>query len=429
MYVSRKISYEALEMFYSPASPYVSPKARIYSLKRTITMLLFTAVVCFVLFTFSCLYLYFAKPLNPTTSYCGAPRYISNSTYARSLLANSSLDSRAIPNQRLVLAFGIDNAFTTVDANFHKYFVSKVKGLLRTQDEEWRVIAERAANNLTRYTALTPPSGLISLETSIQLLVFRAVLGKFFAHLHQTSSDSDIEYITTTINILWIASKNPNDQEHLEHEKDVFLRKLESVLKCDVAAENPLNIIIPAYETLWRVVLRCFVEIRFRSSPTSRLCCTTLLSKFSSHPTHTSLKARSGDYISVKDIALEALRLYPPTRRMYRYADNNSTAIDIEHVHRDYAIWGHDADQFNPSRIRNMNRQAFIAFGTGKFACPAETLFGPMMISILVGALVAEFDERFALVDFDGNEVDLGDGPLDNGRGAYGFLNLTKVVA
>ena len=29
--------------------------------------------------------------------------------------------------------------------------------------------------------------------------------------------------------------------------------------------ENPLNLILPGYETLWRVVLRCFIEVTARS--------------------------------------------------------------------------------------------------------------------------------------------------------------------
>lgn len=295
------------------------------------------------------------------------------------------------------------------------------------QDKDWRNIGKTAVDSASRIAETFQACGLTPLETSIQLLVFQIVMGKFFPDIQPVPSNIDIEYIAATINDLWVASKCSYDQHLLRNKKTEFLRRLETILDCNIASDNPLNIILPAYETLWRIVLRCYLEIRFRSSYDDRCAWTRLFSKFLSDATQANFEARLDDQVSVKDIVLEALRLYPPTRRIYRFQDSTLIAVDIEHIHRDPSMWGPDANTFNPSRIEDMNRQAFMPFGKGSFACPAENVFGPMMIGILVGALVTEVDYSFKLVDVSGKEVDLGAGPLDNGREAYGGLCLRRI--
>ncbi|TVY87916.1 putative cytochrome P450 [Lachnellula willkommii] len=362
---------------------------------------------------------------------CGAPKYIRDSDQAKDLLANSTLKSRAKPNERLVRAFGINNAFTATVQADHRDFVNYAKQLIRMQEHDWKSLGKTAVDGASRIAGTVQTSGLTSLETSVQLLVFHIVMGKFFPHVQPAPSDTDVEYIATTINDLWVASKCSKNKQLLLDKKNIFLGRLETILDRNNVGKNPLNIILPAYETLWRVVLRCFLEIRFRSSNHDRRAWTKLLSDFLSDPTQANFAARLRDQVSIKDITLEALRLYPPTRRIYRDQGGILIAIDIEYMHRDHEIWGPDADTFNPSRIEDMTsgiedmkRQAFMPFGKGSFACPAENVFGPMMIGILVGALVTEVNNSFKLVDDKGEEIDLGEGPLDNGREAYGGLCL-----
>lgn len=55
--------------------------------------------------------------------------------------------------------------------------------------------------------------------------------------------------------------------------------------------------------------------------------------------------------MSVKHIVDEALRLYPPTRRIYRSLHNGcEIAVDVEFLHRDQKTWGEDAGVFDPKR-------------------------------------------------------------------------------
>lgn len=68
---------------------------------------------------------------------------------------------------------------------------------------------------------------------------------------------------TDAINRLWIQSKNDDIIPSL-HDQTALNSALKKLLPkeypCDSTA-NPLNLIMPAYETLWRVVLLTFVSI------------------------------------------------------------------------------------------------------------------------------------------------------------------------
>ena len=66
---------------------------------------------------------------------------------------------------------------------------------------------------------------------------------------------------------------------------------------------------------MWRVALFCFIEITFRHS--ARIQWTQILADFLTDPTKARFEER-GRGVSVADIVNEALRLYPPTKRVYR---------------------------------------------------------------------------------------------------------------
>lgn len=56
---------------------------------------------------------------------------------------NSAVKSRAIPNERLVLAFGIDNAFTTSDKKRHKEFNVEAKNAIQMTEAQVGTPSER----------------------------------------------------------------------------------------------------------------------------------------------------------------------------------------------------------------------------------------------------------------------------------------------
>lgn len=140
--------------------------------------------------------------------------------------------------------------------------------------------------------------------------------------------------------------------------------------------------------------------------------------------------------LSAEDIVREGLRLYPPSRRLYRAFDwgplrdeehsmdesnddlsasNGSRpeirdmdeavrsphcrilATDLESCLLNVDNWGSQAHRFNPARWCKLTKDQknSMAFGTGLMTfgirpnrCPAEEEYGARMIGVLVGALL-----------------------------------------
>ena len=210
---------------------------------------------------------------------------------------------------------------------------------------------------------------------------------------------------------------------------------------------NPLNWILPGYETIWRVTLRCFVELNMRCHSEEREW-HRVLDAFIAQPTRAQLFATNSADVSAINISKEALRLYPPTRRVYRafrtspQSDPTDAhgpgihAADIETLHRNTILWGPDATLFRPSRwahLTGAQTKFFLPMGHRPFACPArqETFSGPQggeklpfgvsFLALLVGIMSDETQRRswigFGVLPATG-------GPLPSEREALADLFL-----
>jgi len=174
--------------------------------------------------------------------------------------------------------------------------------------------------------------------------------------------------------------------------------------------------------------MRCFIEVMFRSEKAGPAWHRLLLT-FLSNPTRLNFEENTvaGDGIAVSMIVAEALRLYPPTRRIYRQItigfamEPEVVAADIEALHRDSQFWGRDSLRFSPSRWSKISRNscdAYMPFGSRPFVCPAEQQSGPWMIGILVAALVEGFEEGWTWkASLQGDAID--DEPLSLERDSY----------
>lgn len=365
------------------------------------------------------------------------PLLIRDLPQAIAILKTSTLLSRATPNQRLVRAFLISNAFTTTDQVFYKDFLTAAKSLLKTSDESLATISREFHSLAERMSSLLDnrPAYLNSL---IQVFCFRFVLRKFFASAYLELCSCSILHITRLINSLWISSKCScllsSSQISMQYSLYRELGLLFSLPGNDEIG-NSLNILLPAYETLWRVVLRCFLEVSFRPQSDVTSEWENVFAKFLTNPTKKQFSERRGS-CSVQDIVYESLRLYPPTKRIYRQDQGNGAivAIDVEHIQRAEEIWGMDGSDFRPERWSELNsgrstayKEAWMPFGKGTFQCPALKV-APMMIGILVGCLVDTFGRERWILEGKGVEKEvLGGGPLDNGREAFRGLFLRRV--
>ncbi|KAI5786979.1 hypothetical protein DFH27DRAFT_528201 [Peziza echinospora] len=467
-----------------------------------------------------------------TTSTMESHMHQKHSTGPRSNAQLNILRARAIPNQHIGSIFSINNSFTTTDETFHAEFRRLAAQRIKFDKEGWReivhiteeefsatwkyqqVVGSSTGHGCTSITAEHDPA--VSLVNLVQGTVLGLILRIIFPG--QTSNKNDglsehdrrkeIFHAAKYINTLWLASKRRNPGV-IERLRNIYtFRRLRAGLEklipgnvlngIPIKDNNPLSMILPAYETMWRVALLCLVEVNFQRgldtreaedaagirlkqkkeeskyenifdgflrNPTKEefnrvhTICTT-----STTPDHDHSGTRIDQSISCADIINETLRLYPPTKRIYRslppsrsfgkskLGEGGTVAIDVEYLHRSTAIWGDDALLFKPSRWRkiadvdvdsnsnsnpNPSRQglagtidikrAFMPFGAGKSLCPAQAEFGPMVVAVVVGVLAREVDKMgyyCERVNGCSSNSKLGvngedEGPLKNGRTGF----------
>ncbi|KAI9927191.1 hypothetical protein AWENTII_011053 [Aspergillus wentii] len=316
----------------------------------------------------------------------------------------SQFESRARPNHRLRIAFGIDNAFTSTDQPYVKQFVERAKSHANVPSADWidlsQKIGDAAGSWLQDGKLIHSPNPRIKLTSLIQALSLRVVLLTFFGLGSEVLGDGangDLINLAGAINWAWMASKEEHTMPRFED--NVYLQKCLFAILPDQDMHNPkgnpLNFILPGFETMWRVVLRLFLEVQFADNEHR-----DILIHFAETPTKTQFQQLDGNRrVCAEFLVNEALRLYPPTRRIYRAfqlrtdAEPLVVAADVESCHTDAEIWGHDATVFNPerwTRLTSEQRNAFFPFGSAPFVCPAKPVFGPRVIGLLVGVLHGE---------------------------------------
>lgn len=361
-------------------------------------------------------YYFFRKPAVPKRTFF-------DPTHCAEILACTSLDnvsnrikrleSRAFPNQRLVAAFGINNAFTTTDGKYARALRAAAVEKIKMEDSDWKRIAG-FAERLVRESIANARSSYLdtSLDSLVQCIALRLALHVLF-RLHPLELDERlIMKFAEAINNCWVNSKSSarHAAKRLRGAKvtlnDALYKLFPEYGPGSDSRDNPLNYILPAYETLWRIVLLCFIEVSFRQHRQAETVeWRKVLETFLTNPTQAafekSVTTEAGQSVSVSHIVNEGLRLYPPTRRVHRMyhlkgplCKPEILAADIEKMQRDPAIWN-DPLTFKPSRwlkIGEDARSAFMPFGNKPFVCPAQKEFGPRMIGILVAALAVHID-------------------------------------
>ena len=286
----------------------------------------------------------------------------------------------------------------------------------------------------------------VTLDSLVRSVCLKVVLRVLFSEDELELDDTIILTVTESINTLWIQSKGTgtptvSDKTTLQE----ALTKVFPEMRWSNPRENPLNLIMPAYETLWRVVLSGFLQVTFvkGASPAFGMA----LAQFLANPTGKARKETvqdaEGTTVSVDHIVSETLRLYPSVKRVYRQlhmgnkTEPEDVAADIEACQRSEALWGADAQHFNPSRWINASdeaRRLFMAFGVPPFVCPAKVEFGPTMIGILVAVFAdriksEDWDLKLAVGCSDAAQCDLdkalnGEGSLVSDRNTYEGIRI-----
>lgn len=107
-------------------------------------------------------------------------------------------------------------------------------------------------------------------------------------------------------------------------------------------------------------------------------------------------------------VFMESLRLYGPVLNVLRLASEDITLGDLEipkgttiilpivKMHRDKAVWGSDADKFNPMRFENgasraaNHPNALLAFSIGPRACIGQN-FAMMEAKTVLAMILQRF--------------------------------------
>ena len=372
------------------------------------------------------LYLYVSaflkKRISAHTAHHRLVQEIKDVLHPRSVSVVVLLKERAEANQRLVRAFHISNTFVSSDPDVHKTFVAQAQHLIKTAQcygwAHFQAIAIDAvqwqlSQNHDDHHLFSPQSNSFKFDSFVQNVTLIVVLVGILQvdKPIQSFSYKDVTLVASRITTLWASSKKSDPiPPALLEELTTHLRRL---VVDEAQSPNPLDFVIPTWETLWRVVATTIAhsysdkEIR------------KAFKEFNTCPSDHSF--RGGDQaseadvsVSVKAVVSEAMRLHPPSKHIGRSKSpmwwprflgkwiqpgivTVKRTADVEKLLRCNMIWGPDADEFKPSRhsphlIRPDQIQALkFGFGYGPLRCIA-TSWAPTAAGVISGAILDELD-------------------------------------
>lgn len=161
----------------------------------------------------------------------------------------------------------------------------------------------------------------LPLALVVQSLCLKLALQVLFGVSVQGTGEVHISTLSAEINRIWVASKTEDSPSfESEHKLRNALSAIFPDWNIEDPAANPLNFIIPAYETLWRIVLRIFLDITFFANHRClkwQEIMVEYLKNLTKEQMYRQAHTPEGS-VSAEFLVLEGLRLYPPTRRIYR---------------------------------------------------------------------------------------------------------------
>ncbi|KAF7353858.1 hypothetical protein MVEN_01071500 [Mycena venus] len=318
------------------------------------------------------------------------------------------LRSRASPNARLIRAFSLSNTFVSPDPTIHGKFLRKSRSLLQAANRDWgrfNGIALQAVD-----------SALPDLPTPFHIFVRSVTLRVTLVGLLDPDADmtslgsNDVDLVTNLITDLWILSKKST---HIpEHLLEMLNDRLRRLLPDQAAYPNPLDFVIPTWETLWRVVAVTLVHVDMNAAARRAF------QDLSDNPDRAQFEASKleGTSPSVENYISESLRLHPPVRHITRHIFSESRlttflprflasrippridihVADIESAQRS-ALWESHSDSSPPETydaarfLREPAASEVLAFGAGPLKCAAMT-WAPMAAAVIVAAILNRVD-------------------------------------
>jgi hypothetical protein len=183
----------------------------------------------------------------------------------------------------------------------------------------------------------------------------------------------------------------------------------------DKTFPQPLNFIVPAWETLWRVVA---TTVAYAQQDPLIL---NEFEYFSAHPSDERFRKGRNPELNVKSVVYETMRLHPPSKhitrmrrhtwcpsligrvigRVYAPMVYERKVADIEAMLR-CEVWGTDSHVFRPERHhQNIPEQVealSFVFGHGPLRCVAAS-WAPMAAAVISGAIMAHFERESYILE------------------------------
>lgn len=344
------------------------------------------------------------------------------------------LQLRAEANARLVRAFGIENSLTTSSVHVHKQFYDKATALINEANHNpgrWLKLYDLAGGVLKQDIVDAVLSAQpLGLADCVRKMCLSVVLADNFGEEAIVFVERDLlGKIAGKVNEVWVRSKceegggGGRDEGLEEMINGLGLRGHRGQGEV-LRVEEVLGIIMPQYETLWRVVLLTFVTAFHRQPRQENVKRVEGVPGCLGKGDEEALKlAMVSAVFSVEgDVELtlweqEGLRLYPSNKRIYRARGigmEGQVSADLEACHRHADIWGDDALKFRPERfdgLSDLQKRAYFPYSMGRHKCPAVKVFGNRMITMLVVVLSRVMSPAVGKVTF-------GDAKLDGDVGA-----------
>ena len=336
------------------------------------------------------------------------------------------LKERSDANQRLVRALHLTNTFVSPDPAVHKAFVEHARRLLNAAKCRGWAHFQATAIDAVQWqlsSSRDPPAPQIydAFVRNVTLVIVLVGILQLDKPI-QSFCHEDVALVAKGITTLWAMSKKPDPiPPILLEELTVHLRRLVSD---DEQFPNPLDFIVPGWETLWRVVATT-VAYSYGNKEMR-----TAFEDFNVRPTEDMFRgSRASADLSVEAIVTEAMRLHPPSKhiarskaRIYRpsflpnwiqprFTIRVKQRADVAQL-LCCDIWGPDASEFRPSRHHRREalpeqKQALgFVFGYGPLRCIAGS-WAPMAAGVIAGAILGQLDM---------NKYELRAGPTIGGR-------------
>lgn len=305
-------------------------------------------------------------------------------------------------NEWLIDTLSIVNPFTIEDESLRRSFKNNAIKLLSSYNNEKNyedlvlTIRSRIEN---RISLMTLNDSKLCLSKFIKQIALDCFLKGI---LHVNADENLLTELPELIIHLW---KNRNDKEAkdrlqvlLDTNKDQFSesdawQKIHSLLlnhsnviskvvinDFDEKISSPLNIIVPGWETMWRVVFYTLLELIRRPDLLQEL--------------RLNLNDHSNSYKNcrlLEFILKETLRLYPPTKNIYRtnLKTGEDLCIKVQEIHRNQNVWGSNALSFDPYRfyekLTEEQDQSYLPFS---ITCPARFGFAYKFAGIMIGEIL-----------------------------------------